>query len=247
MTYNYFLEYRFIPDLIEQVKQERNPLESLIDLGWMKETLINNRVEIDWDSFSVDVYDASFNKTTLEGGKYIAYTFPPIVSVPEAKYGVIEIETKKYYTFESDSSEGFWAIGSQDINCHGLIEMVEKDMSLEEFMKSLKHSPKTPPQIGSCRKSCLAVIVLIIAIVWGIVCLCSCGTDRNDGGVCEVCPNCKSDSIKEKVVYGLMTKEEKANPDSFHNVLREQGKVYGGCVVGSKGPRYYCYNCGHRW
>ena len=48
MTYNYFLEYRFIPDLIEQVKQERNPLESLIDLGWMKETLINNRVEIDW-------------------------------------------------------------------------------------------------------------------------------------------------------------------------------------------------------
>lgn len=247
MTYNYFLEYRFIPDLIEQVKQERNPLESLIDLGWMKETLINNRVEIDWGSFSVDVYDASFNKTTLEGGKYIAYTFPPISRVPEAKYGVIDTETMKYYTFESDISEGFWAIGSQDINIHSLVEMVNKEMSLEEFMKSLKHSPKTPPQIGSCRKSCLAVIVLIIAIVWGIVCLCSCGTDRNDGGVCEVCPNCKSDSIKEMVVYGLLTAEEMANPDSFHNVLREQRKVYGGCVVGSMGPRFYCYNCGHRW
>ena len=161
MTYNYFLEYRFIPDLIEQVKQERNPLESLIDLGWMKETLINNRVEIDWDSFSVDVYDASFNKTTLEGGKYIAYTFPPIVSVPEAKYGVIDVKTKKYYTLESDYSDGYWAIGSQDVNGHALIEMIQEDMSLEEFMKSLKRS-KSP---SKKRSGCLSVIVIILAVI----------------------------------------------------------------------------------
>lgn len=245
MTHNYFLEYRFIPDLIEQVKQERNPLESLIDLGWMKETLINNRVEIDWDSFSVDVYDASFNKTTLEGGKYIAYTFPPIVSVPEAKYGVIDIETKKYYTFESDYSDGYWAIGSQDVNSHALIEMIQKDMSLEEFMKSLKR----PPRGVRSRKGCLSVMFLIIAVVFGVISLFGCGTDSNDGRIDtdKICPNCKSDSIKEKVVYGLLTKEEIANPDSFHNVLKQQGKVYGGCVVGSRGPRFYCYNCGHRW
>ena len=63
----------------------------------------------------------------------------------------------------------------------------------------------------------------------------------------DICPKCKSDSIKEKVVYGLLTPEERANPDSFYNVLKEQGKIYGGCCVGEMGPRYYCYNCGHRW
>jgi len=246
MTNNYFLEYKFIPNLLEQVKQERHPLQSLIDIKWMKEILIHNNIEIDWDDFSIDVYDEYYNKTTLEKGKYIAYTFPPINCVPEAKYGVIDTETMKYYTFESDSCEGFWAIGSQDINCHGLIEMVDKDMTLENFIKSLKRPPKTPPQIGHSRKGCLSVIV-IIAVVWGVLCMYSCGADRNDGGVSEVCPNCKSDSIKEMVVYGLLTQEEMANPDSFQNVLKEQEKVYGGCVVGSKGPRYYCCNCGYSW
>ena len=107
MTNNYFLEYKFIPNLLEQVKQERHPLQSLIDIKWMKEILIHNNIEIDWDDFSIDVYDEYYNKTTLEKGKYIAYTFPPINCVPEAKYGVIDTETKKYYTFESDISEGF--------------------------------------------------------------------------------------------------------------------------------------------
>ena len=107
MTYNYYLEYRFIPDLLEQVKQGRNPLQSLIDIRWMKEVLTNNHVEIDWDGFSVDVYDEFYTRTSFEKGKYIAYTFPKIISVPEAKYGVIDIEAKKYYTFESDYSDGY--------------------------------------------------------------------------------------------------------------------------------------------
>ena len=161
MTYNYFLEYRFIPDLLEQVKQEKNPLPSLIDIRWMKEILTNNNVEIDWDGFSVDVYDESYTMTSLEKGKYIAYTFPPIISVPEAKYGVIDIETMKYYTFESDSCGGYWAIGSQDIDKHSLIEMVQVEMSLEEFMKSLNRSPMPTEK----RSGCLSVIVLIIAVL----------------------------------------------------------------------------------
>ena len=110
MTYNYYLEYRFIPDLLEQVKQGKNPLQSLIDIRWMKEILTNNNVEIDWDGFSVDVYDEFYTRTSLEKGKYIAYTFPIIISVPDAKYGVIDIEAMKYYTFESDSGDGYWAI-----------------------------------------------------------------------------------------------------------------------------------------
>lgn len=89
------------------------------------------------------------------------------------------------------------------------------------------------------------IIVSLLAVVAIIMMVWYCNNAELYGD--DVCPNCKSDSIKEKVVYGLMTKEEKANPDSFHNVLKQQGQVYGGCVVGSKGPRYYCYNCGYRW
>ena len=88
------------------------------------------------------------------------------------------------------------------------------------------------------------IIVSMIAVV-AIIIVWYCNNGEKYGN--DVCPNCKSDSIKEVVVYGLLTNEEKANPDSFYNVLREQGKVYGGCCVGTKGPRFYCNNCGHRW
>ena len=161
MTYNYYLEYRFIPDLLEQVKQGRNPLLSLIDIRWMKEVLTNNNVDIDWDGFSVDVYDELYSRTSLDKGKYIAYTFPKIISVPEAKYGVIDIGAMKYYTFESDSIDGYWAIGSQDIDKHSLIKMVQVEMSLEDFMKSLNRSPVPIKK----RSGCLSVVVFIIAIL----------------------------------------------------------------------------------
>lgn len=165
MTHNYYLEYRFIPGLLQEVKMGNNPLQSLIDVEWMKEVLSNYDVQIDWDGFSVNVYDESYNMTSLEKGKYIAYTFPSIISVPEAKYGVIDIETRRYYTLESDFSEDYWAIGSQDVNGHSLIEMVQKEMTLEEFIKSLKR----PQTSSASRKGCLSVVVLIIAVVWGII------------------------------------------------------------------------------
>lgn len=160
MTQNYYLEYRFIPALLNEVKLGRNPLHSLIDIGWLKENLTNNNVDIDWYTFSIDVYDKMYNKTSLDKGKYIAYTFPPIVSVPEAKYGVIDIEAKKYYTLESDFGDDYWAIGSQDVNGHSLIEIIQGDKSLEEFMKSLNRY-KTP----SKSRGCLSVIVIILAVI----------------------------------------------------------------------------------
>ena len=180
MTQNYYLEYRFIPNLLHEVRSGRNPLQSLIDSRWIKETLTNNNVDIDWDGFSIDVYDEEYSKTSLDKGKYIAYTFPSIISVPEAKYGVIDIDTMKYYTLESDYSDGYWAIGSQNVNGHSLIEMIQGEMSLEEFMKSLNR-PQTPP-INRSHKGCLSVIVLIIVVVWGIVGLYGCGAGISNGG-----------------------------------------------------------------
>lgn len=168
MTYNYYLEFRFIPGLLEEVKQGRAPLQALMDIRWMKETLSQNNIDIDWDSFSVDVYDGSYEKTTLEKGKFIAYTFPPITMPPDAKYGVIDIEKNEYYTFESDFANGSWAIGNQDVNRHSLIEMLEKDMSLEEFMKYLNRS-KTP--FVNNPRGCLSVMLLaiVVATVMGFI------------------------------------------------------------------------------
>ena len=89
------------------------------------------------------------------------------------------------------------------------------------------------------------IIMSLIAVVGIIMMVQFCNNGEVDSD--NVCPKCKSDSIKEKVVYGLLTPEERPNPDSFYNVLKQQGKTYGGCVVGERGPRFYCYNCGHRW
>ena len=91
------------------------------------------------------------------------------------------------------------------------------------------------------RKIIIALMVGCVIVIMAWYC------NNGDANGYDVCPKCKSDSITEKVVYGLLTPEEKANPDSFYNVLREQGKVYGGCVVGSNGPRFYCNNCGYKW
>ena len=163
MTNNYFLEYRLIPGLFEQVKSGKNPLQSLVDSRWIIACLSSNNIEIDTERFSIDIYDESYNKSTLEIGKYIAYTFPEITSVPEAKYGVIDIEAKKYYTFESDFSKDCWAIGNQEVDRHALLGMVQQDMSLEEFMRYL-NQPKTPLGVNK-RSGCLSVIVFIITVV----------------------------------------------------------------------------------
>ena len=68
--------------------------------------------------------------------------------------------------------------------------------------------------------------------------------DVVDGKIGKVCPKCKSDSTAT-IMYGLLTPDERANPDSFQDVMRQQKMVVGGCIVRSE--KYYCYNCGHRW
>lgn len=163
MTPNYYLEYRFIPSLIEEVKNERMPLQALIDIEWIKETLTNNNVEINWEGFSIDLYDSKFNKTSLENGKFIAYSFPAITISPEAKYGVIDIDSRKYYTFESCFEDGCWVIGSQDIKTHSHIRMIKKELSLEEFIKSISQ-PDAPPS-GKWEQYIVCILVLLVTIM----------------------------------------------------------------------------------
>ena len=94
------------------------------------------------------------------------------------------------------------------------------------------------------KKLLFGVIMALVAI--GAYCGCNQHRDVYDVDDEEgnICPRCKSDSTAT-IMYGLLTNEERANMDSFQNVLREQKKVIGGCCVGPE--RFYCYNCGNRW
>jgi len=162
-TDNYLFEYLIIPNLIEKVKLNQNPIQSLVDVEWMKTVLASKDVKIDWDTFFVDIYDENNNKTTLEKGRYIAYTFPKIKLPPEAKYGVIDIPTQKYYTFESsDPSRDTWVIGNQEKDSHNLVEFIDKDMSIEEFLESIKGGSKLS---GNNNSGCLSLVVIIIVVV----------------------------------------------------------------------------------
>ena len=161
-TSNYFFEFRIIPALLEQVKLNNNPLQSLVDVEWIKAIMASNQVTIDWDTFSIDIYDEKGNKTTLENGKYIAYTFPKIIFPPDAKYGIIDINTRKYYTFESDFNNNIWAIGNQEKEVHHLIEMVEGDMSMAEFLKLIMNGSKLPNNTG---ENIFVIVVAVIVII----------------------------------------------------------------------------------
>lgn len=162
-TSNYFFEFRIIPALLEQVKLNKNPLQSLVDVEWIKAIMASNQVTIDWDTFSIDIYDEKGNKTTLENGKYIAYTFPKIIFPPDAKYGIIDINTRKYYTFESDFNNNIWAIGNQEKEVHHLVEMVEGDMSMAEFLKLIMNGSKLPNNTGE------NIFVIVVAVIVTIV------------------------------------------------------------------------------
>ena len=137
MEHNYFLEFRLIPALLEKVKRGDNPLKSLVDINWIKDLITNKFGETEWDVFSIGIFDESYKKTTLENAKYIAYTFPKIDHAPEAKYGAIDLEKMKYYTFESSIVEDNWVIGNQTPYAHTLIQFVNKDLSLKKFLKSI--------------------------------------------------------------------------------------------------------------
>ena len=54
----YFFEYRFIPDLVAEVKKEKLPVEVLVSVDGWKPFLAENvdGFSFDWDQFRCDYY-----------------------------------------------------------------------------------------------------------------------------------------------------------------------------------------------
>lgn len=172
MTINYFLEYRYIPSLIERCKALEAPLKLLSDISqWKKEFELNNH-EINLDELSVEVIDelgvaedSKESRGKIAGHYYVVYTFPTIEMPPEAKYGIIDFNatsrTFNYYTLESDMEDDVWYIGSQDMETHGNLGQC-KEMTKVEFVEYIKQL-----NLKSKRKLRITpfLIILVIALV----------------------------------------------------------------------------------
>ena len=171
MTGNYYLEYRYIPSLIERFKKTGAPFGLFSDISQWKKEFEHNGLEINWDELSVEIIDElgiaenpSKGTGRIIGHYYVVYTFPTIEMPPEAKYGVIHYNpwdgTINYYTLESDMDEG-WYICSQDVKEHRNLGQC-KEMTKVEFVEYIKQS-----NFSSKRKHeiILFLVILIIFLV----------------------------------------------------------------------------------
>ena len=134
MSDNYSLEYKVIPNLFAQYTQKKIPLNMLVKITFMQMILMGKK--ICWSKIKIDLYDEQIQPAAPDGCRFIAYTFPPVKEVPEAKWGVIDLMEKKYYTFEAGSDDT-WFIGSMEGNIHKNYG-TSNDMSKTEFVEYVK-------------------------------------------------------------------------------------------------------------
>jgi hypothetical protein len=110
----YFLEFKFIPALVENISNGKMPVEVLLDIEWWK-TVQDDDFSLDWDNLTVQV------KNIDKCIEMYLYHFPEPMDIPEAKYGavVVNTETNKavYYTLEY-SFGGSWLLCSVDEGSH---------------------------------------------------------------------------------------------------------------------------------
>ena len=117
-SYRYFLQYKFIPDLVAGVsKGEISPNDILATEGWeefMKKHVDENFF-LEWDELHCD--GIKINDTYVMA----LYIFPKPRQVPEAAFGAVLINTTdndaKYYTLEY-SFDGAWVLGSMNQTTH---------------------------------------------------------------------------------------------------------------------------------
>lgn len=128
----YFFEYRFIPDLVAEVKKEKLPVEVLVSVDGWKPFLAENvdGFSFDWDQFRCDYC------TVGENDLLVVYKFPNPIQVPEAIYGavLVNMNTKdaRYYTLEY-SFDGDWVLGSMDTERHANYGVLENP-TFENFI-----------------------------------------------------------------------------------------------------------------
>lgn len=129
----YYLEYYFIPMLVEGVQTAELEAEAMLHIELWPEFItqhIDQEFEYDWDNLHCE--GVELNEEYL----LAVYIFPEPEEVPLAKYGAVLINRvtneATYYTFEK-SINGRWVLGGKSLESHYNYGSVE-DMSLDKFV-----------------------------------------------------------------------------------------------------------------
>lgn len=129
----YYLEYYFIPMLVEGVQTAELEAEAMLHIELWPEFItqhIDQEFEYDWDNLHCE--GVELNEEYL----LAVYIFPEPEEAPLAKYGAVLINRvtneATYYTFEK-SINGRWVLGSKSLEHHSNYGSVE-DMNLYQFV-----------------------------------------------------------------------------------------------------------------
>ena len=140
----YYLEYYFIPMLVEGVQTAELEAEALLHIELWPEFItqhIDQEFEYDWDNLHCE--GVELNEQYL----LAVYIFPEPEEVPLAKYGAVLINRvtneATYYTFEK-SINGRWVLGSKSLESHynyGSVEDMNIIISCVRLTKVLNMEP----------------------------------------------------------------------------------------------------------
>lgn len=137
----YFLEFQFIPMFISSYRRGGHDERMFMNISaWQNifKTKLKNQPGINWKMLKV-------TKINIGDLTYIGYTFPTPREVPEAKYGVVVLNSKEikadYYTMEM-SFGGKWVLGKTDPEYHGNLGSVEDVSSIDEFIFTVARANK---------------------------------------------------------------------------------------------------------
>ncbi len=117
-SYRYFLQYKYIPELVADVSNGELPPDALLETDdW--ESYIRLLFDIDfffeWDELRCDEIKVN------DDYSIVLYTFPKPIQIPDATFGAVLINTTNnnatYYTLEYSFDEK-WVLGSMNETTH---------------------------------------------------------------------------------------------------------------------------------
>ena len=135
-------EYRLIPYILQAVATDHLLPDALVDEEWIRREIQNRcdnkECKEEWNSFKINRVDNYGNY------KMVVYQFPEPKVVPEAKYGVVLLNTStkegNYYTLEM-SHDDMWYYGGVADTRHlnyGIAESTDLDKFIEWVLSSSK-------------------------------------------------------------------------------------------------------------